>query len=58
MSKKKTKRPMSGYNCYMRECALDTGNFGKCLTDRGWSELSDKKKEEYNKKAIDGCKIT
>ena len=53
----KKKRQMSGYNCYMKECAKDTGDFGGCLAAKGWSKLSDKEKKEYGKRAIEGCNI-
>ncbi|KKN90741.1 hypothetical protein LCGC14_0223240 [marine sediment metagenome] len=51
------KKQMSGYNCYMKVCAKKSGNFGKCLTDKGWGKLSDDVKASYNKKALEGCPI-
>jgi len=51
----KEKRAMTGYNCYMKICAKNSGNFGKCLTDKGWGKLTDNEKENYNKMAVDGC---
>ena len=53
----KTKRGMSGYNCYLKQCANKTGDFKTCLTNKGWSNLSEAEKAEYNKKAIEGCNI-
>lgn len=57
VSKKSGKKRMSGYNCYMKECAKKTGNFSQCLTDKGWAGLPDNKKKDYNKMALEGCDI-
>ena len=54
--KKKTKRAMSGYNCYMKKCASKPGkNFPTCLTEKGWAKLSATEKAKYNKLAKAGC---
>lgn len=51
------KRKMSGYNCFMKQCAKNTGDFQKCLTNKGWADLSEEQKEKYNNKAIEGCPL-
>jgi len=51
------KRPMTGYNCYMKDCAKQSGNFGKCLTDKGWGKLPNDEKESFNKMATEGCNV-
>lgn len=56
-SGKGTKRKMSGYNCFMKKCAKDTGDFQKCLTDKGWAKLSNEQKNKYNNMAMEGCNI-
>lgn len=53
----KIKKRMSGYNCFMKECAKKTGDFQNCLSDKGWAKLNDSEKEKYNKMASDGCEL-
>lgn len=53
----KNKRCATGYNLYTKDCYEKTGNFGKCLTDRGWAKLSEKEKEVFNVKAKEQCNI-
>lgn len=50
----KTKRRMSGYNCFMKECAKSK-SFGNCLTEKGWGKLNDNKKAVFNNRALEGC---
>ena len=50
----KTKRAMSGYNCFMKQCAKDK-SFQSCLTDKGWAKLGDEQKNKYNNMAKEGC---
>jgi len=51
----KNKRCATGYNLYTKDCYDKTGNFGKCLTDRGWAKLSDKEKGKFNDIAKEQC---
>jgi len=53
-TKKKAKRKMSGYNCYLRHCAIEK-SFPECLKERGWAKLSDKDKDKYKELAKEGC---
>lgn len=55
MKTEKTKRRMSGYNCFMKECTNKNGNFQKCLQDKGWGKLSNNEKDRYNNMALEGC---
>ena len=50
----KTKRKMSGYNCFMKKCAKDK-NFQACLQDKGWNKLTSDQKAKYNNMATEGC---
>lgn len=52
--KVKAKRKMSGYNCYLRHCAVKK-SFPECLKERGWAKLSDKDKDKYKEFAKEGC---
>lgn len=53
---KKEKRAISGYNCYMKECAKSKA-FQECLTERGWAKLSEPDKTKYNNMASNGCNL-
>ncbi|KKN34020.1 hypothetical protein LCGC14_0797810 [marine sediment metagenome] len=53
----KQKRAMSGYNCYMKECAKKSGSFQSCLTQKGWAKLSENEKQNYNNMATEGCQL-
>ena len=53
----KAKRQMSGYNCYMKDCAKKSGNFQSCLTQKGWAKLSESDKQRFNKMATEGCNV-
>lgn len=53
----KQKRAMSGYNCYMKDCAKKSGSFQTCLTQKGWAKLSDSDKQKFNHMATEGCNI-
>jgi len=58
VKKPKKKRAMSGYNCYTKIQTKKHGkSFQEVLQEKGWSKLSDKEKEEYNKMAKEGCEV-
>lgn len=52
----KRKRCATGYNLYIKECAENEA-FSKCLTDKGWSRLSDKEKGKWNTEAKELCDV-
>lgn len=54
--KDKVKRKMSGYNCYLRHCAVEK-SFPECLKERGWAKLSDKDKDKYKELAKKDCVV-
>ena len=62
VKKERKKRCPSGYNLYIKDCYERSGEkgkegFSKCLTNKGWSKLSDKEKEKWNEKARDMCDV-
>ncbi|MCP4762583.1 MAG: hypothetical protein GY870_12455 [archaeon] len=50
----KTKRKMSGYNCFMKQCAKGK-DFQSCLQEKGWGKLNQEQKDKYNNMASGGC---
>ena len=58
-SKTRTKRAMSGWNCYLKKCrAGGKLSFQECMQDKGRKEKEyTHKKEEWKNKAAQGCPI-
>lgn len=52
---KRKKRPMSGYNCFIRVSVKKGEPFKKVVKAKTWSTFSDKQKSTWNHLAKEGC---
>lgn len=54
-AKKKVKRSMSGYNCFVRVSVKKGQPFKKVVKSGAWKQLEDKSKEHWKSLAKEGC---
>ena len=53
--KKRKKRVMSGYNCFIRVATKKGEDFKKVVKSGAWKQLEDKQKETWGRTAKQGC---
>lgn len=54
-SKKRKKRAMSGYNCFVRVAVKKGEDFKKVVKSGAWKQLEQKSKEHFKNLAKQGC---